>query len=108
MGGYQELRAAAGEGFWARRTGGAPSSPRGLGTSPGDVAPSAQYPRGRGDPEARLPPAPPRRGGGGPRLLRDGLAATRNATPLLSRRETGAEVTHDYFSVQRTRDRRSG
>nr|CAI9703656.1 unnamed protein product [Rangifer tarandus platyrhynchus] len=55
--------------------------------APGKVALGAQHTRGTGDPRTRIPPSPPRRecatGRAGPRLLKGGLAATRNSRPYL-------------------------
>ncbi|CAN0354250.1 unnamed protein product [Rangifer tarandus platyrhynchus] len=64
-----------------------PAHPQGSEPAPGKVALGAQHTRGTGDPRTRIPPSPPRRecatGRAGPRLLKGGLAATRNSRPYL-------------------------
>lgn len=97
--GCQKLCTTAAEGFWAQRDVEAPTSLPRLPTShpppPGKVALSVAHSGQRrprdSDPALPFAEREPAAGEGGPKLLKRGLAATRNSRPRLSPRETGTE-----------------
>lgn len=98
------------------RAAGAPTSPPGLRTRhwegrPGRGPHSGQRRPGESDPALPAAEREPASEGGGPRLLKGEIAATRNPRPRLPPRKpvgtTGMEVTHNYLSVPRAQDPRT-